>query len=63
MNVSATLTLLESSIRAEPRLDAPLLPVPRRRSVSIATSTAQAINGPRPTPCSQCRNARPPFER
>jgi len=45
VNVSATLTLLGSWIRSEPRLDAPLLPVPRRRSVSIATSTAQADSG------------------
>jgi hypothetical protein len=45
VNVSATLTLLQSWIRMEPRLDAALLPVPRRRSVSIATSTAQADSG------------------
>ncbi len=41
-NVSATLTLLESKLRNEPKLGAAyLVDVPRRRSVSIATSTAQ----------------------
>ena len=33
---------------------------PAARVWPWATSTAQAISGPRPTPCSQCRNARPP---
>lgn len=46
VNVSATLTLLSSKIRPAPLLGAAgLRPVPRRRSVSIATSTAQADSG------------------
>jgi hypothetical protein len=46
VNVSATLTLLESHLRSEPKLGATnLKPVPRRRSVSVATSTAQADSG------------------
>ena len=40
-NVSATLTLLGSRIRVSPAADAALVEVPPRRSVSIATSTAQ----------------------
>ena len=44
-NVSATLSLLSSQLRNEPKLDEPdttyLLDVPRSRSVTIATSTAQ----------------------
>jgi hypothetical protein len=46
VNVSATLTLLDSRIRPEPQLGAAnLQDVPRRRSVSIATSTAQSDSG------------------
>jgi len=41
-NVSATLTLTSSKLRKEPKLGAAfLVDVPRRRNVSIATSTAQ----------------------
>ena len=46
-NVSATLTLLSSKLRNEPKIDEPargltyLRDVPRTRTVSIATSTAQ----------------------
>jgi hypothetical protein len=44
-NVSATLSLLSSQLRNEPKLDDPgttyLLDVPRSRSITIATSTAQ----------------------
>jgi Tc toxin complex TcA C-terminal TcB-binding domain/Neuraminidase-like domain/Salmonella virulence plasmid 28.1kDa A protein len=46
VNVSATLTLLDSFIRMNPALGtANLQPVPRRRTVSIATSSAQADSG------------------
>lgn len=44
-NVSATLTLKESKIRNEPKVDASLIPVPLRRSMSIATSRAQNDSG------------------
>jgi len=45
-NVSATLTLTDSHIRNEPKLgSAFLVEVPPRRSVSIATSTAQNDSG------------------
>jgi predicted nucleotidyltransferase len=41
-NVSATLTLVGSSIRVEPKVDEnELKPVPRTRTLSIATSSAQ----------------------
>jgi hypothetical protein len=40
-NVSATLTLLDSYVRREPSLTAPLLMVPPTRTVSIATSSGQ----------------------
>ena len=40
-NVSATLTLTDSSIRVEPTVDDALKPVPRTRTLSIATSSAQ----------------------
>lgn len=45
-NVGASLTLTGSKIRPEPKLgDANLMAVPLRRSVSIATSTAQNDSG------------------
>jgi hypothetical protein len=45
VNVSANLTLLDSEIRRDPDLSADPVPVPRRRSVTIAASTAQADGG------------------
>jgi hypothetical protein len=44
-NVSATLRLMSSWLRTEPTLEAELREVPRSRSVSIATSTAQNDTG------------------
>jgi hypothetical protein len=45
-NVSATLTLLGSSIRTQPKVEAnAVVDVPVRRSVSVATSTAQQDAG------------------
>lgn len=45
VNVSATLTLLDSWIRPTASADAPLVEVPPSRSVSVATSTAQNDGG------------------